>query len=111
MIRKSFENDDGLDVNGTSFKGYVKTDYSTLVEKFGEPTLVDDLDKSTVEWHIKFQIPIEDYGMGDIDDYDTVVAVIYDWKVNNTPHGEYNWHVGGFSYEAVELVEGVLKGS
>jgi hypothetical protein len=111
MIRKSFENDDCLDVNGTSFKGYVKTDYSTLVEKFGEPTLVDDLDKSTVEWHIKFQIPIEDYGMGDIDDYDTVVAVIYDWKVNNTPHGEYNWHVGGFSYEAVELVEGVLKGS
>ena len=107
----SFENDDCLNVNGTVLKGTVKTDYSTLVEKFGEPTLVDGLDKSTVEWHIEFHVPIEDYGEDDIDDYDTVIAVIYDWKVDNTPYGEYNWHIGGFSNEAVDLVEEVLKRS
>ena len=50
----SFENDGTIDVNGTSFKGYVKTDYATLVEKFGEPTYAEGGDKTTVEWVIEF---------------------------------------------------------
>ena len=66
--------------------------------------LVDGLDKSTFEWHIEFHVPIEDYGEDDFDDYDTVVAVIYDWKVDNTPDGEYNWHIGGRGHQCVELV-------
>ena len=47
--------------------------------------------------------------MGDVDDYDTVQATIYDWKEVETPFGDYEWHVGGFSYDALELVERVIE--
>ena len=107
----SFVNDDCLNVKGTALKGTVKTDFSTLVEKFGEPTFVGGLDKSTVEWHIEFSVPIEDYGEDDIDDYDTVVAVIYDWKVTDTPYGEYDWHIGGVNKEADFLIYDLLRKS
>jgi len=98
----SFENDESMNTNGTSFKGYVKTDYTALVEKFGEPTFTDGLDKSTVEWNIEF---LATDGFGD-DNY--IAATIYDWKVNSTPMGEYNWHIGGYGMDAVDLVEGVM---
>ena len=99
----SFENDEALDVIGTSFKGYVKTDYATLVEKFGEPTFEGDLDKATVEWNIEF-LTEDEFG-----DKDYIPATIYDWKRDYTPMGEYAWHVGGFNMYAVDMVEDALK--
>jgi len=99
----SFENDEALDVNGTSFKGYVKTDYATLVEKLGEPTFVGDLDKSTVEWDIEF-LTEDEFG-----NEDYIPATIYDWKRDCTPMGEYDWHIGGFNMYAVDMVGDALK--
>ena len=99
----SFENDEAVNVNGTSLMGGIKTDYATLVEKFGEPTFEGDLDKATVEWTIEF-LTKDEFG-----DEDYIPATIYDWKVDNTPMGEYAWHVGGFNMYAVDMVEEALK--
>jgi hypothetical protein len=99
----SFENDEALNVNGTSFKGYIKTDYATLVEKFGEPTFEGGLDKSTVEWNIEF-LTADEFG-----DEDYIPATIYDWKRNCTPMGEYDWHIGGYNMYAVDMVVDALK--
>lgn len=84
--------------NGTSLQGHVLTSYDTLVELFGKPTYGpndEDSDKTTCEWHIEFE--------------DGTIATIYDWKMNETPMGIYNWHVGGKSHRAVWNVADVLN--
>ena len=113
MIKFEVAEDPGeANVAGTSLKGTVKTTYAELEETFGEPTIGPDErgDKTTCEWHIEFQVPIDDDGMGDTDpeDYDTIVATVYDWKYDSTPYQEVNWHVGGNSQEAVWLVMDAL---
>ena len=96
----SFENDDAVNVNGTSFKGYVKTTYADLVEKFGEPTYTYG-DKTTAEWKLEFEVDEDG-------DTEYVTATIYDWKTCYTPMGEYEWHVGGHSTDALYMVEEAL---
>jgi len=86
----------GGNVNGTCLQGYVTTTYSDLVAIFGEPTYRGG-DKTTAEWVVTF-------GRGK----DKVVATIYDWKEYETPMGEYDWHVGGHSIKAVDLVYGLV---
>ena len=91
---------------GTSYKGMVYTTYDKLVEVFGKPN-ISASDKVFTEWGIEFRVPIEDDGMGDVDDYDSIDATIYDWKEQwgGASHvGEYGWHIGGRNYHAVELV-------
>lgn len=88
-------------VNGTSLKGYVTTTYNKLVEVFGTPCLNDppsEYEKVTTEWCLKFPC-------------DTV-ATIYNWKnygFDPAPHENYQWHIGGYSSEAVSLVLEALK--
>jgi len=98
---KHIEIDESVNSCGTSLMGYVKTDYHELVERFGEPVYGDG-DKTTAEWKLEFEADID----GDVDYH---VATIYDWKLSDTPMGEYNWHIGGNSFWAVELVEEALK--
>ena len=84
-----------LDTNGTSLVGYVSTTFADLVKVFGKPQIgpnVDD-DKVTCEWNLK---------SGD------VVFTIYDWKVNKTPKGVYEWHVGGYNEDSLKVVEKAL---
>ena len=91
---------------GTSYRGMIVTTYDKLVEVFGEPNR-DASDKVFNEWAIEFRVSIEDDGMGDVDDYDTVDASIYDWKEPHgsaSHYGEYNWHIGGRGHQCVELV-------
>ena len=78
--------------NGTSLQGYVTTTYRTLKDAFGIPHIFDG-DKTNVEWVLLI---------------DGVLATIYDWKEDRVPHGEYQWHIGGHSTNAVELVQSVL---
>lgn len=85
----------GGDISGTCFQGYVRTTYADLVAIFGEPSRGGD--KTTVEWVVTF-------GRGK----DKVVATIYDWKEEETPMGEYNWHIGGHSGMAEWKVFDVL---
>ena len=89
---------------GSSLQGYIKTTYADLVEKFGKPDTID-LDKSTAEWCVEFCV---DLGKGD---YKYVNATIYDWKTDSTPLGEYDWHVGGFDFGAVECVDDYINGN
>ncbi len=80
-------------VNGTSYKGIIRAYYHELVEVFGEPDHGPnnfEHDKVTCEWNLQFE--------------DGTVATIYDWKESETPMGQYDWHIGGKSFEAVERV-------
>lgn len=104
-----FENSEAVDVNGTSLMGTVKTDYATLVEKFGEPTYTSFGDKVTAEWTLEFAVDADNGSLGEDGNIDYVTATIYDWKELETPMGEYNWHIGGYSFESVEAVESALE--
>ena len=90
-------NSEAVSTSGTSLVGTVKTTYGELVEKFDEPTWKYG-DKTTAEWNLSFEV-------GD----DSVIATIYDWKTHDTPMGEYDWHIGGFSMDAVDVVTEALN--
>jgi hypothetical protein len=88
----TFENNPRVSINGTCLQGYIETTYDELVKVFGKPTELGDY-KITVEWILQFS--------------DGTVASIYDWKLSETPMGVYNWHIGGKSQHAVNLVHQV----
>ena len=91
---------------GTSLRGKIVATFAELVEVFGEPNMGAS-DKVFNEWAIEFRVPIEDDGMGDVDDYDSIDATIYDWKETwgrASRVGDYVWHIGGHNHHAVELV-------
>jgi hypothetical protein len=88
-----FTQTDWTEANGTSLQGYVTAYYHELVEVFGEPE--GGGDKTTVEWALKFA--------------DGTVATIYDWKEYETPMGQYRWHIGGKSKQAVHAVTSTFK--
>ena len=86
-------------VGGTSLMGYIKTTYSEIVDIFGEPRYTSSGDdKVTAEWNLEFEVGGE-----------YVTATIYDWKLGETPFGEYNWHIGGFSTQAPHIVSHYMK--
>ena len=85
----TFENNPKVPINGTCSQGCIETTYDELVKVFGEPTEFEG-GKVTVRWILQFS--------------DGTVATIYDWKLLETPMGVYNWHIGGMSQRAVELV-------
>jgi hypothetical protein len=88
----TFENNPKVSIDGTCLQGYIETTYDELVKVFGKPTKLRG-DKITVEWTLQF--------------LDGTVASIYDWKLSETPMGVYNWHIGGKSQHAVNLVHQV----
>jgi hypothetical protein len=85
---------DHNECNGTHLQGYITTDYATLVATFGES--LGGGDKTTQEWVL----------VGE----DGTVATIYDWKWGTTPLHKCEWHIGGLSYKAVELVQDAMMG-
>ena len=98
-----FENSEAVSANGTCLVGTVKTTYTELVEKFGEPTYTNG-DKTTAEWCLEFECDADNGSLGEDGNVEYVTATIYDWKTFDTPMGEYDWHIGGFSEEAVDAV-------
>ena len=93
-------------ITGTSLQGHIKATYDDLEKAFGAPaydsTKHGESDKVHTEWALEF----ED------EDGNTVIATIYDWKESsayNSRVGEYNWHIGGNSYAAVEAVYDYAK--
>jgi hypothetical protein len=88
----------GANANMTSLRGEITTTFSELCAVFGEPDVGPnaDLDKTTCEWHLKFE--------------DGTIATIYDWKTGYTPRGVYDWHIGGYpDSKAVELVTDLIN--
>ena len=95
--------------SGSSLRGHITISYKALVEVFGEPNILnaEEGDKVWNEWGIEFRVPVEDDGMGDVDDYDTIHATIYDWKemdAYDSHYGEYRWHIGGRQMESLWCV-------
>jgi hypothetical protein len=80
-------------LNGTCLQGYIKTTYDELVNVFGKPTILKG-DKVNVEWNLLFS--------------DGTVASIYDWKLSETPMGVYDWHIGGYTQNAIECVKNCM---
>jgi len=104
-----FDNNDMVDICGTSLMGKVRTTYDKLVEAFGEPTydaLDSDDGKVVVEWTLDFRVETGEYNGND---FDYIPATIYAWKESSIPCGEYDWHIGGHDYGAVECVENVMN--
>jgi hypothetical protein len=71
----------GVETNGTSLKGYVKTTFDNIVSKLGEPSYNDMYDKILANWAIEFE--------------DGLIVTIYIYKLSYIPKEVYNWHIGG----------------
>ncbi len=88
--------DDSTDlINGSHLQGYVTTTYDRLIEVFGQPSGDGDGYKVQVEWILKFE--------------DGTIATIYDWKEDYKPQLVTEWHIGGFTKRAADLVKEVLS--
>ena len=96
----------------TSLQGYTDpVTYYDLKTLFGKPSFDtgDPYEKVQTEWCIQGKIFFKDED-GEID-YEYVEATVYNWKTGgSTPTGEYQWHVGGHDYEAVDFVDAIIKG-
>lgn len=107
-----FELDDGA-ANGTSLQGTFTATYDELVKVFGEPNYKAErdggFDKVWTQWEIEFKVQDED----DPEDFDYVVATIYDWKesspLNSRDGTAYRWHVGGKDWRAEDAVGTVFN--
>ena len=85
--------------NGTSLRGYITGDYSSLVEAFGDPVAAHDDYKSDAEWLLILN--------------DSVVVTIYNYKSGKNYLGDEGlnvedidrWHVGGKTSEGILLLD------
>ena len=96
--------------SGTSLKGEVRTTYSKLETLFGTPSYStgDPYEKTQTEWVLDGKVFYTDQ-WGE-KDWEYIKATVYNWKTGFTPTGEYDWHIGGDSYDAVEFVQEILNG-
>lgn len=82
-------------VNRTNYKGEFEANYEDLVEAFGESNGPSGDDKCKANWNLEI---------------DEVVCTIYDWKeYDKELENITNWHIGGFSQEAVTKVREYLN--
>ena len=51
-----------------------------------------------------WQIVLADYNVPHLRFEDGTVATIYDWKEDETPLGDYDWHIGGKTPRAFDRV-------
>lgn len=82
-----------VDTNFTAYRGEVTTTFNELCSIFGPPFRGPNdaqNDKVSCEWRLKFA--------------DGTIATIYDWKIGYTPMAPYEWHIGGHTNDAVDLV-------
>jgi len=91
-------NDIDLGIIGTNSCGQLCMSYNRLKRIFGKPTVFDE-DNSDAEWVIKFE--------------DNTIATIYNYKDGKNYLGKSglpkteitDWHIGGTSQRAVDLVK------
>jgi hypothetical protein len=108
MLKTNFithNDDDLINIGGTSYKGTISANYIDLEDTFGEPLEGDDY-KTDAEWVVSFTV-------GDA----TVVATIYNWKNGKNYCGDdgddvldiREWNVGGHDPMCVTLVEQAIR--
>jgi hypothetical protein len=102
MAKLSYTHPDGSTFNivrdpnaGGWLQGHVYVDYSELVSAFGNPNYFSSGDgKVQAEWALKVN---------------GTMVTIYDYKEYGKPvQSIREWHIGGTSEDAVEMVEGAL---
>jgi hypothetical protein len=95
-------NDNSIDINGTSLKGYITTTRRSLNRAFGQVERDDFADKVQYEWTLLFEVG---------DEYGDVVCTIYDYKeYQDIPLDTlYQWHIGGNSPLAVACIYSALN--
>ena len=93
-----YENDDCVNVGGTCYLGVIKTTYDQLVDIFGEPTFTDanPHEKVNAEWTVQAK------------DKDNTVFTVYNWKDGFIPTDKYDWHIGGYDYNALSVATDIL---
>lgn len=92
------------DFNGTFLQGKIDCSYADLVKVFGKETSKGDEYKTQAEWLIRFPCG--------------TVASIYDYKQGKKYNGAdgipktkvRDWHIGGRSFRAAELVRAAMAG-
>ena len=75
---------------GTGLQGYCTTNYTVLVALLAIPHVLMG-DKTTAEWCFRC--------------HNGTVFTVYDWMESTTPTGDYAWHIGGNSPEALAAFE------
>lgn len=86
-----------IDTNGTCLQGHIKASMQQIKLVFGEPSYIGDIDgKIRCEWLIEFYDDEED---------EYITATIYDWKDDKPIPWVNDWHVGGYTYRAMECIE------
>ena len=93
------------DFNGTFLQGEIDCSYTDLVKVFGKETSKGDEYKTQAEWLIRFPCG--------------TVATIYDYKQGEKYNGRdgipktkvRDWHIGGRSFNAAELVRAAMAGA
>ena len=96
-INYQTHNDVIIEITGTSFQGDIRLDYYDIVSRLGKPQDRDGY-KIDAEWNVEFD--------------DGTVATLYNWKNGRNYCGEdglkpyqiEEWHIGGFSNDAVDKV-------
>lgn len=96
-MKNSYKISRDTNVSGTWLQGYVGASYTELVLVFGQPTYLskDGQGKTKAEWNLRI---------------DGVPVTIYDYKEYDKSLDQiYEWHIGGTSKEAAEVVQRVLE--
>jgi hypothetical protein len=90
--------------SGSSRQGEITTTYDTLLNLFGKPsyTDADPYEKVSCEWvlHVKIE---------DGEDWVYKQVSIYAWKYGRIPTEECQWNIGGFDYDAQEVVATIIE--
>lgn len=90
--------------SGSCRQGEIITTYDELHNLFGTPsyTDADPYEKVSCEWVLN--VKVED---GDDSVYEQVS--IYAWKYGRIPTEECQWNIGGFNYDAQEIVSTIIE--
>lgn len=100
MQVKDFMVGDFVNVNMSSLQGKVVTTYDRLCEVLGQPTYTDanPYEKVNAEWAVEAET-----------DEGYVKFTVYNWKDGRIPTEEYDWHIGGYGFNAVEAAEEIIN--
>ena len=94
--------------SGSCRQGEITTTYDTLHNLFGTPsyTDADPYEKVSCEWVLN--VKVRDEGDG-YDDWYYEQVSIYAWKYGRIPTEECQWNIGGFNWEASEIVQSIIE--
>lgn len=100
---------DSFNRSGSSLKGHIDAKYDDLVALFGPPSYsdADPYAKVSCEWVLNVKV-LDDFAE-DEDDWSYEQVSIYAWKYGYIPVEKVEWNIGGFNYNASEIVEQIVE--